>query len=55
MEYFVIFNPRIAVMLQRMGFKIIKTEKNHKNPQKLVYLFENTFAFQTALQEILNK
>lgn len=55
MNYFVIFSPHIAVTLQRHGFKIIKREKNHKDPTKEVYLFENTFEFQTFLQELLNK
>ena len=55
MGLYLIFMPDIAAKLVRKGFPVVKTEPNKKNPQYLVYLFENTLEFQLALQEILDK
>lgn len=55
MHLFSIFMPRVAAQLQEKGFKLIKTEINKKNPNFLVYKFEDTPELQMALQKVLKK
>lgn len=55
MHLFSIFMPTVAARLKEMGFTLIKTEKNLKNPKYLVYKFEDTPELQMALNKILRK
>ena len=55
MHLFSIFMPQIAAQLVELGFEIIRTEPNKKNPKFLVYKFQDTPEFQLALQKIIGK
>ena len=55
MHLFSIFMPHVAAELISQGFKIVKTEPNKKNPQYVVYKFEDTPEFQLALKKILER
>lgn len=55
MSLFTIFSPRIAATLKNRGFNLVKIEPSKKNPNKVVYMFENTLNFQIALQKLLEK
>lgn len=53
MQLYTIFMPRVAAKLQKMGFKLIKTEVNRKKPQFFVYKFEDTPELHKALEQLL--
>lgn len=55
MHLFSIYMPKVAARLKKMGFTIIKTEPNLKNPKFLVYKFEDTPELRIALDKILRK
>ena len=55
MNLYTIFTPALAAKLVRRGFEIVKTAPNKKNPNFIVFYFENTIDFQIALQKLLEK
>lgn len=50
---FQVFSKRIAHLLTKRGFKIVKTGINNKQPQYYTYFFEDTEALRAAFQEIV--
>lgn len=52
MEKYKIFNARLANTLVKKGFSIIGTEPNMKHPQFDVFLFEDSPAFRSALNNM---
>ena len=48
---YVIFTKRLAGMLCDLGFKMIDSCRNSKNPQFYIYLFEDT----PELREVVEK
>lgn len=55
MALYAIFNIRVANKLEKLGFKVIKMDKNHKNPRYMVYYFEDSVSFREALRPIIIK
>lgn len=49
----VIYSQQIAIELRKRGFKIVKTEINHRYPQYDIYIFDNTKEFREAFNEIV--
>lgn len=47
-----IADPRIARKLLKKNFVVIDIKPNKSNPDKSVFLFENTEAFKIALEEV---
>lgn len=45
-------DPRIARKLLKKGFVVIDIKPNKSNPDKSVFLFENTEEFKIALEEV---
>lgn len=52
---YTIYMPRIAAKLVKQGFPIIKTELNEKNPDFLIYKFEDNDEFKQALNKIFKE
>ena len=52
MKKYKIFNARLANALVKKGFSIIGTEPNMKHPQFDVFLFEDSPAFRSALNNM---
>lgn len=52
---YTIYMPRIAAKLVKQGFPIVKTELNEKNPDFLIYKFEDNDEFKQALSKIFEK
>ena len=50
-----VFDPRIARPLCKRGFYIIDLKPLRGEPDKSVFVFENTVEFQAALAEIINE
>ena len=50
-----VFDPRIARPLCKRGFYIIDLKPLRGEPDKSVFVFENTVEFQAALAEIMNE
>ena len=51
----IIYSPRVASQLRKMGFEIKRTEPNKYKPQYDCYIFEQTDLFNKALDSILSK
>lgn len=47
-----ITDPRIARKLLKKGFLVIDIKPNKSNPDKSVFIFENTEEFKVALEEV---
>ena len=45
-------DPRIARKLLKKGFFVIDIKPNKSNPDKSVFIFENTEEFKIALEEV---
>ena len=45
-------DPRIARKLLKKGFVVIDIKPNKSNPDKSVFIFENTEDFKVALEEV---
>ena len=45
-------DPRIARKLLKKGFVVIDIKPNKSNPDKSVFIFENTEEFKIALEEV---
>ena len=45
-------DPRIARKLLKKGFLVIDIKPNKSNPDKSVFIFENTEEFKVALEEV---
>ena len=45
-------DPRIARKLLKKNFVVIDIKPNKSNPDKSVFIFENTEAFKIALEEV---
>jgi hypothetical protein len=54
-KYFVIYSLRIANALARKGFQIVDSRVNYKNPQYMVYMFEDTPQLQSAIKNLTAK
>ena len=50
-----VFDPRIARPLCERGFYIIDLKPLRGEPDKSVFVFENTVEFQAALAEIMDE
>ena len=50
-----VFSRRVANELEKLGFRIVKMERNHKNPKFLVYYFEDSIEFRDALRPLIMK
>ena len=55
MILYTVFSRRVANELEKLGFRIVKTERNHKNPKFLVYYFEDSIEFRDALRPLIMK
>lgn len=55
MNYYKIFNGKLASELRKKGFWIVAVEPNLKKPWLNVFCFEDTAEFRQALTEITNK
>lgn len=47
-----ITDPRIARKLLKKGYVVIDIKPNKSNPDKSVFIFENTEEFKVALDEV---
>ena len=45
-------DPRVARKLLKKGFFVIDIKPNKSNPDKSVFIFENTEEFKIALEEV---
>lgn len=45
-------DPRVARKLLKKGFVVIDIKPNKSNPDKSVFIFENTEEFKIALDEV---
>ena len=45
-------DPRVARKLLKKGFVVIDIKPNKSNPDKSVFIFENTEEFKVALEEV---
>jgi translation initiation factor 1 (eIF-1/SUI1) len=45
-------DPRIARKLLKKGYVVIDIKPNKSNPDKSVFIFENTEEFKVALEEV---
>lgn len=52
---YTIYMPRIAAKLVKQGFPIVKTELNEKNPDFLIYKFEDSDEFKQAISKIFEE
>jgi len=55
MNLFPIFSQRIAIALERQGFKLIRMAPNRNKPELKVYYFEDTVELHNAAQQLINK
>lgn len=55
MALYAIFNMRVANELEKFGFKVVKMDKNHKNPRYMVYYFEDSIELREALRPLINR
>ena len=46
-------DPRVARKLLKKGFVVIDIKPNKSNPDKSVFIFENTDSFKVALEEVM--
>ncbi|WP_161809709.1 hypothetical protein [Peribacillus muralis] len=49
-----IFKKTLALMLSKKGHKVLHIESNKFHPDKMVYVFKDTFQFQEDLH-LINK
>lgn len=52
---YAVFSRRVANILEKQGFRIVKMEPNHKNEKYLVYYFEDSVEFRDALRPLITK
>lgn len=45
-------DPRVARKLLKKGYVVIDIKPNKSNPDKSVFIFENTEEFKVALEEV---
>ena len=55
MALYAVFNMKVANELVKQGFKVIKMDKNRKNPRYMVYYFEDSVEFREALHPLITK
>lgn len=55
MALYAVFNMKVANELEKQGFKVIKMDKNRKNPRYMVYYFEDSVEFREALHPLITK
>ena len=53
MALYAIFNMRVANELEKLGFKVIKMDKNRKNPRYMVYYFEDSVELREAVRPLI--
>ena len=53
MALYAIFNMRIANELEKLGFSVVKMDKNHKNPRYMVYYFEDSVELREAIKPLI--
>ena len=46
-------DPRVARKLLKRNFVVIDIKPNKSNPDKSVFIFENTDSFKVALEEVM--
>ena len=51
-ELYCVYTKKIAFLLRKKGFRIVKTDVNYKRPEFDVYYFKDTPELHTALVEI---
>lgn len=52
---YTVFSRRVANILEKKGFRIVKMEPNYKDEKYLVYYFEDSVEFRDALRPLINK
>ena len=55
MALYAIFNMRVANELEKLGFKVIKMDKNRKNPRYMVYYFEDSVELREAVRPLITR
>lgn len=55
MALYAVFNMKVANELEKQGFQVVKMDKNHKDPRYMVYYFEDSVEFRTALRPLITK
>lgn len=55
MALYAVFNMRVANELEKLGFSVVKMDKNHKNPKYMVYYFEDSVTLREALRPLIKK
>jgi len=55
MALYAVFNMKVANELEKQGFKVVKMDKNHKDPRYMVYYFEDSVEFREALHPLITK
>ena len=55
MALYAIFNMRVANKLEKLGFKVIKMDKNRKNPRYMVYYFEDSVELREAVRPLITR
>lgn len=54
MKLYPIFSRRIAYILEKQGFKLIKIAPNQNKPELNVYYFEETVEFHNAARALIS-
>lgn len=52
MKHFTVFSQKLASKLKKLGFQIVDTGVNIKNPKYTVFYFENTKELRKAVAEL---
>ena len=55
MTLYTVYSRRVANELEKLGFPIIKMDKNHKNEKYWVYYFEDGIDFRNALRPLITR
>lgn len=54
MNEYIIYTRRIAYLLRKQGYKIIRTEPNPNKPEFDCYVFEDSEGLQDMLHKVKN-
>lgn len=52
MKLYPVYTRRLVIALEARGFQVVHMEPNRKNPNLMVYFFEETPALREAVQEL---
>ena len=55
MKEFVVYTKKLALILRKSGFKIIRTGVNENFPQFNTYIFEDTSEFRKAFYSLTKR